>query len=344
MAFQPNANLDQFAVSLAEDFRQVVDDNVFSSNTVMANSWPDSEQRPPGRWLAVPILSAKNNNAVAFGQYDVVPGAASTILSAATFPWSFYTCGLNMSWQELRMIQGPNERVDLVAAQLETAIASMNDVIGNDLCNYTGKSKSTPNGVNAYGIVEATDNGTLVNVYGSISRTGTNSFANWQGQVNGKLVASGIGSAANDPSPALFYTTYTACTQGRQTPTNIYSSRQGVASYMYVLQAQQRFASGDIANPGFGGAALFGAVIEADDHIVNPVNNSNIGCNFYFINKNHTHFYHMGPKKGSEFIPWVANADGSIAQTCRYVIGLQYASSQPRTGGSIPYVNTLSNL
>ncbi len=344
MAFSANPQLDQFAIALAEDFRQVVDDNVFGSNTVMANSWPDSEQRSPGRWLAVPILSSKNNNALAFGQYDVVPGGASTILSAAAFPWSFYTCALNMSWQELRMIQGPNERVDLVSAQLETAIASMNDVIGNDLTNFAGKSKSTPNGVNAYGIVEATDNGTVVNNYGNILRTGTGSFANWQGNVISKFALTGLGNASNDPTPAVFYQAYAKATQGKQTPTNIYTSKDGVATYMYALQAQQRFASGDIANPGFGGAALFGAILEADDHIVNPVYNSNVGCNFYVINKNHTHFYHMGPKKGSEFIPWVANADGSIAQTCRYVIGLQYASSQPRTGGQILNVNSLANL
>lgn len=343
MAFQPNANLDQFAISLAEDFREVVDDNVFVSNTVMADAWPDAEERPPGRWLALPILTAKNSNATAFGQYDPVPGAAQTIISAATFPWSFYTVALNMSWQELRMIQGANERVDLVQVQLEDAIASMNDLIGNDLTNTT-KGKSTANGVNVLGIIEATDDGTVINNYGSILRTGSNSFANWQGNDNRKLLTSGIGSSSNDPTAAMFFSSYTACTQGKQSPSDVYSTKQGVATFMNIMQPQQRFVSGDIANPGFGGAALFGAFVKADDHITNPTNSTNIGCNFYFINRYHTHFYYMGPRKGSEFIPWTNNADGSIAQTCRYVLAMQYASSQCRTGGQLLNANALSNL
>lgn len=344
MAYNANPAFDQFSVSLAEDFRTVVDDNVFSSNTVMQDAWPDAEKRDPGRWLAIPLLTAKNQNAVAFGQYDVVPGAASSVLSAATTPWSFYTCALNMSWQELRMIQGANERVDLVAVQLETAIASMNDAIGNDLCNFTPKWKSTLNGVNSLGIVEATDDGTLVNTYESIARTGTGSFANWQGNCIRKFALTGLGTGTNDPTPSIFYLGYTKATQGRQTPTDIYSTKDGIATYMYALQAQQRFAAGDVANPGFGGASLFGAILKADDHITNPVYNSNVGCNYYVINRNHTHFFYMGPKKGSEFIPWANNADGSIAQTCRYVIGLQYGSSQPRTGGQVLNVNSLANL
>ena len=343
MPFAPNANLDQFAVSLAEEFRQVVDDNVFLSNTVMQDNWPDAEERDPGRWLAVPILTAKNSNAIAFGQYDVVPAAAQTILSAATFPWSFYVSSINLSWQELRMIQGSNMRVDLVAAQLETAIASMNDLMGNDLCTLT-KGAHTANGVNSLGIVEATDNGTLINNYGNILRTGANSFANWQGNVISKYVLAGLGTSANDPSPGAFYNAYTACTQGRQSPTDVYTTKQGIATGMNMLQPQQRLAPGDVANPGYGGFALFGAWVKADDHIVAPTYTTYIGANYYFLNRHHTHLYYMGPRKGSEFIPWTNNADGSIAQTCRYVIGFQYASSQCRTGGALQNLNVLANL
>lgn len=344
MAFNPNQNgLDQYAVALGEEFRKAVDDNIYVSNTVMRDTWPNAEESEPGRWLALPILTGKNTNATSFGQYDPVPAAAQTIISAAQFPWSYYVTSINMSWQELRTIQGTNMRVDLLGTQLENAIASLNDLMGQDLTNLT-KGKNTGNGVNALGIIEASDNGTNVNNYGSILRTGSNSFANWAGYVNGKFVLSGLGTGANDPNTAVFYNTYTNTTQGNEAPTDIYTTKGGIATYMNLMAPQQRFAAGDIANPGFGGVALFNAKMKADDHIQNPVFSNNIGANYYFINLNHTHMYYMGPRKGVEFIPWTNNADGSISQTSRYIASFQYASSQPRLNGQLPFVNLLGNL
>lgn len=344
MATNANTQFDQYSVALAEEFRELVDDNVFESNTVFQDSWKYAEKHNPGRWLALPILTGKNNNATAFGMYDPVPAASQSVLSAASFPWSFYVVSIPMSYQELATLKGPNLRVNLLNTQLETAIASIADVMGNDITNYSPKSKATANGVNAYGIVEATDDGTLVNSYGNILRTGTGSFLNWQGKDVRTLVQSGIGTASNDPNPALFYRAYTGCVQGSATPTEIYSTKEGVETYMYTMQAQQRFASGDIANPGFSGAALFGSIVKADDHIVNPTNGGNTGVNFYLVNHDHTGFHYFTPKKGAEFIPWVQTADGALAQVSRYVISLQYASSQPRTGGQLLYVNSLSSL
>lgn len=344
MATSANTQFDQFSVSLAEEFREIVDDNVFESNTVFQDSWQYAEKHNPGRWLALPILSGKNNNATAFGMYDPVPAAAQSVLSAASFAWSFYTVSIPMSYQELATLKGPNLRVNLLNVQLETAIASISDVMGQDVTNYSPKSKSTANGVNCYGIVEATDDGTLVNNYGNILRTGTGAFLNWQGKDVRSLAQAGIGSASNDPTPALFYRAYVGCVQGSASPTSIYSSKEGLATYMYTMQAQQRFASGDIANPAFSGASLFGAVLKADDHIINPTNGGNIGCNFYIINNKHTGFHYFTPKKGAEFIPWTQTADGALAQVSRYVISLQHASSQPRTGGQLLYVNSLSSL
>jgi len=344
IATSANPNFDQYATSLAEEFSEVVDDNVFVSNTVFVDAWSEAKKRNPGRFLALPIAQGTNNNATAFGMYDPLPAAAQTTLSAATFPWSFYVVSLPMSYQELATIQGKNMRVDLLGYQLENSIGSLASIIGNDITNFSPKSAATANAYPGLGIVEATDDGTLVNLYGNILRTGAGSFLNWQGKDIRTLTTANIGSASNDPTPALFYRGYTATTQGSQTVTEIYSSKEGLATYMYTMQAQQRFAAGDIANPGFAGAALFGAVLKADDHIVNPTNGGNIGCNFYLINRFHTGFNYFTPKKGAEFIPWTNTSDGALAQVCRYVLSFQYASSQPRTGGQIINVNSLSNL
>lgn len=343
MAFNANTEYDQFSAALAETFREVVDDNILTSNTVFEQEWEDAEQVAPGRFLSAPITTSKNQSATAFGMYDPVPANPQTLISVATFPWSFYTVAIMLSYMELATNRGVNQRVDLVGTQLDMAIGSIADLVGNDICVYPAKGAATANAVNAFGIVEATDDGTLVNLYGNILRTGGGSFPNWQGNRIGKLTTAGIGTASNDAPISLFYHLYNLCTQGKQTPTEIYTTKLGIASYMYALQAQQRFAAGDTANPGFAGAGLFGSLLYADDHIANPTNGSNIGCNYYAVNKRHTRFFYFG-RKGCEFIDWMNAPQGSIAKLARYVMAFQFVSTQPRTGGQLLNVNALGNL
>lgn len=342
MASQANPQYDQLSVVLAETCRDVVDDNVFVSNTVMERGWEQAEQVAPGRFFMVPLVTGKNMNATAFGMYDEVPAAPQTVFSAASYPWSFYVVSIQESYPEVATNRGINQRVDLVSGQVDVAIESLADLIGNDLCSLT-KGPATLNAVSAFGIVEATDDGTLVNVYGNITRTGGGSFANWQGQDIRKLTTAGIGAASNDAPISQYYNLYNLTTQGQQTLTEIYSSKQGIASYQYALQAQQRFAAGEIANAGFAGAAFNNALMLADDHVPNPTNGANIGCNYYGLNKRHTRFFYFG-RKGVEFVDWVDAPSGALAKIARYVVAFQYASSQCRTGGQLLNVNALSNL
>ena len=343
MAQVYNSQYDELSATLAETFREVVDDNIFTSNTLFERSWEEAEKVSPGRYFAVPIASSKNQSATSFGMYDEVPATPQSPFSVATFPWSFYVVSIMLSFPELSTNRGINQRVDLVAGQLELAIGSLADLVGNDICVYSPKGASTLNAQPAFGIVEATDDGTLVNNYGNILRTGGGSFANWQGNDIRKLASGNIGNASNDPPISQFYNLYNLCTIGFQVPTEIYTSKQGVASYMFSLQSQQRFAAGDIANAGFAGANLFGSNLLADDHIVNPTNGSNIGCNYYAVNRRHTRFFYFD-KKGVEFIDWVDSPSGALAKLARYVMSFQYASSQPRTGGQLLNVNALGNL
>jgi len=345
MANSYNSSYDQLSVALAETFRTVVDDNVFISNMVFERNWEDAERVEPGRYLALPILTAKNQNATAFGQFDEVPSSPQTILSVGTFPWSFYVATIQMDYQTVSLNRGQNVRADLIASQLETAVASLGDVMGTDLTNAT-KSPATQNAVSALGILEASDDGTNFNTYGNITRTGSGSFANWQGNDIRTLTTGNIGTATNDPTWSLFTQLYTNCSVGAQTPTEVYTDKQGISSYMYVLSPVQRVTPGDMANIGFAGARLFGADMLADDHILAPTNTTKLGVNYIAINRRHTKFYYPGTNKGDkgfDFIPWL-DSGTTVAKLARYVTAFQYASSQPRLNGQLLNVNQLANL
>jgi hypothetical protein len=341
LAVSYNAAYDQLSSSMAETFRQTVDDNVFVSNLVFQNHWDEAEQVDEGRTLNLDLLTGKNQTATAFGANDEISSSPQTLISTASFPWAFYVVSVAVDYQQLKINRGKNARIKLVAVQIQAGIASLADVCGVDLCNVT-KSPATQNAVNAYGLVEATDDGTLVNLYGNILRTGPGSFLNWQGNDNRNLLASGIGNATNDAPFQLFYDVYTRSTQGAETPTDVYTTKQGVAAYMYAQQAQQRVAPMDTANAGMGGANIFGAPILGDEHFTPPTNGTKIGANFYFENRRHTKFYYMG-EKGFEFFPWV-DVPNRVGKVARYVTSFQFASSQCRTGGQLLNVNAVTNL
>lgn len=328
---------------MGETFLRSVDDNVFVSNLVFQNSWDEAEQVDEGRTLNIDILTGKNQTATAFGQNDEISSSPQTILSAASFPWPFYVVSVAMDYQTLKINRGRNQRVKLVAVQIQAGIASLADVCGTDITNVT-KSPSTSNGINALGLVEATDDGTLINLYGNILRTGAGSFLNWQGNVNRSLISSGIGNATNDASAnqALFYDVYTRSTQGAESPTDVYTTKAGVAAYMYIQTNIQRVAPMDVANVGMGGANVFSAIMYADEHIVPPFNTTKVGANYYFVNRRHTKFRYMG-EKGFEFFPWV-DLPNRVAKVARYVTCFQFVSSQPRTGGQLLNINSPANL
>jgi hypothetical protein len=306
--------------------------------------WDYAQRQEEGRYLALPILSAKNNTAQSFGQYDTLASGPQSIYSVAAFPWSFYQAAVTLDYITLKLVRGPNMRVDNLTTQIEDAIASLTDLLGNDLCSLS-KGASAPGGNPLVGVIEACDNGSLVNVYGNIARTGTNSFANWQGQVI-SLPASGIGGPSNDAPRSLILRNYAACSVGDATPTHVFCHQQAVASYMFALDAQVRVSPGDSANPYLGNPHLLSAEVVGDNHFLPTTNvvgsNTYIGYTLYYVNSNHTRFHYFG-EKGFDFVPWL-DTPNVLSKTSRYVIGLTYASDNPRLNGDVANVNDLLNL
>lgn len=343
MAQSYNTAFDQLSASLAEGFLPFVDDNIGVSNMVFQEGWEHAKSVPPSRFLAANIRTSRNQNAGAFGEFDNPDADPQTILSTAAYTWSWYVCSIIMSYQLLRSVQGKFQRINLIATQVEDGVEALSNVIGTDLTNYSTKGKNFGSGYNALGIVEASDPGTTVNLYGGITRTGTGSFANWPGQSVGGLSSSNIGSGStNDPAWRLFVLLYTACSIGGEYPDVVYTTKEGIEAYMYVQAANQRVSPGDAMQVGFSGAWLFKAKVMGDEHIINPTRSTFYGANYFAINHNHTGFYYFG-KKGFDFIDWV-DAKDVVGKLSRYVTVLQYVSTQPRLNGQLLYVNQLVNL
>jgi hypothetical protein len=331
---------DQESAILAEAFAPYVTDNVFQSNRVTKVAYDSSVRIDEGRYLALPLMTAKNQTAQSFGQYDTLSSGPQSLLAVAAFPWSWYQAAVTIDYQTLRLVRGPNMRVDNLTFQVQAAIASLADLIGNDITN-TSKGPSSLTGVPALGIIEASDNGVNYNVYGNIARTGTNSLAAWQGQVT-TLATSGIGNASNDFSRGGAFRIYTAASIGDATPTHVFGNQQAVASFMFSMDSMLRVSPGDSANPYLGNPHILGAEVIGDNHIAATTSGSNLAYSFYFMNMNHTRMWYFG-YKGFDYVPWI-DTPNVLSKTSRYVIAFQFASDEPRLNGQYNNFNDLSNL
>ncbi len=331
---------DSMEAILAEEFAPYVSDAVFIGNRVVKVLWDNAQKHNEGRFLAMPILTNKNNTAESFGQYDTLSSGPQNLYSVASMPWSWYQTAVTLDYITTKLVRGPNMRVDNLSVQIEDAIGSITDLLGQDTCSQT-KGRSTQRGIPLTGIYEACDNGNTYDVYANIARLGTNSLSNWQGQVV-SLATSGIGSATNDASRGQILRNYAACVVGDATPTHIMAHQQAISSYMFSLDSMIRVSPGDSANPYVGNPHLLSAVAIGDNHFDTVQNGSSLGYNFFYVNANHTKYRYFG-EKGFDFIPWI-DTPNVLEKTCRYVTGLACASDNPRLNGIYGPINDLLNL
>ena len=89
---------DDSSTIIAEEFAPYVSDAVFIGNRVIKVEWDNARKHNEGRFLALPLLTNKNNTATSFGQYDTLPSGPQSIYSVASFPWSWYTAACTLDY------------------------------------------------------------------------------------------------------------------------------------------------------------------------------------------------------------------------------------------------------
>jgi hypothetical protein len=341
--FMPVSGLggyDSDSAILAESFAPYVSDAIFQGNRVVRVEWDNAQRHDEGRFLSMPILTSLNDTAEVFGQYDTLASGPQNLYSVASMPWSWYQTAVSLDYITVKLVRGPNMRVDNLTTQIETAIGSATNLLGQDTCS-TNKGKNAGHGNNLVGIYEACDAGATFDVYANIARLGSNSFSGWQGQVVA-LATSGLGTAANDAARSQLLRNWSACVVGDAVPTHMMGHQQVVSSYMFTMDSQVRLSPGDAANPYLGNPHLLGTEWIGDTHFDTISNGNYLGYNIFYVNSNHTKYRYFG-EKGFDFVPWI-DTPNVLEKTCRYVIPLCCASDNPRLNGIYGPVNDLGNL
>jgi hypothetical protein len=235
----PNVS-DIVATTIQSRTRKIAD-NVTKNNALFVKLDQRGNRKPfsGGNVIYQELSFAQNSNGGWYSGYDLLPIAASDVISAAEFTIKQLACPVTMSGLETIQNAGKEQMIDLLEGRINVAEATMANLMAEGIygngTTYGGKSLT---GLGAAVPVDPT-----TGIYGGIDRA---SWAFWQSKehtTSAAITASTIQTEMN--------TMWASLVRGVDRPDLIPMDNTLWALYLQSLQAQQRFTSPEVGNLGF---------------------------------------------------------------------------------------------
>jgi hypothetical protein len=287
MAFANSSYSDILATTIESRSSEIAD-NVSKNNAVLMQLKMKDRQRPfsGGHKIIEPISQAANGNGSFFSGYDTLPVGAQDVITAAEFAIKQYAVAVTMSGLEKIQNGGKEGILDLLAARLQVAEATMaNDLSQGIYSDGTANSSKTITGLDA-----AVPQDPTTGTYGGINRaTSTNTF--WRSQLY-------------DPGSTPISTTiqgymntlWASCQRGAARPDLILAGSTIWATYLASLQALQRFTGAETGKLGFPSVKYMDADVVLDGGIGGYAT----ATDMYFLN---TDYIFWRPHSGTNMVP-----------------------------------------
>jgi len=200
---------------------------------------------------------AQNANGGWYSGYDLLPVAASDVLSAAEFTIKQLACPVTMSGLEEIQNAGKEQMIDLLEARINVAESTMANLMAEGIYSngttYGGKSLT---GLGAAVPVDPT-----TGIYGGIDRSNV-SWAFWR-----SAVTTAGAALTNTTIQAAWNTMWGSLIRGTDRPDLIVCDNTQWGVYLASLQAQQRFTQPDVGNLGFPSLKFMDADVVLDGGI-----------------------------------------------------------------------------
>jgi hypothetical protein len=287
MAFANTSYSDILATTIESRSGEIAD-NVTKNNALLAQLKLKKRIRTfsGGHKIIEPLSQAENGNGGFFSGYDQLPTAASDVITAAEFAIKQYAVAVTMSGLEKIQNGGKEGILDLLAARLAVAEATMaNDLTEGMYSDGTGSGGKTITGLAAAVPIDPT-----TGTYGGINRaTATNVF--WRSQV---LDTNAAATAANIQED--MNTVWALCTRGADSPDLILADSLNWAAFMGSLQLLQRFSGVETGQLGFPSIKYMKADVVMDGGIGGFATTSTM----YFLNSN---YLFWRPHSGTNMVP-----------------------------------------
>ena len=227
MAFA-NTSFTDVATAAIEHRNRKIADNVRKNNALLSRLEQKGNVKPVsgGTQILEEISFAQNANGGAYSGYDLLPVAASDVISAAAFSFKQYACPVVISGLEQLQVSGKEQMIDLMAARLDVAEATMANLVSQGIYgDGTGYGGKAITGLDA--AVETTATASQTSTYGGISRT-TWSF--WRSYSEGSITL-----PTSTTAPTVFNRFWSKLVRGSDRPDLIIVDNNYWSAYMASL-------------------------------------------------------------------------------------------------------------
>jgi hypothetical protein len=307
-------NVSDIVTTTIQSRTRKIADNVTKNNALYMRLDQRGNRKPfsGGNVIYQELSFAQNTNGGWYSGYDLLPVAASDVLSAAEFTIKQLACPVTMSGLEEIQNAGKEQMIDLLEARITVAESTMANLMAEGVygngTTFAGKSLT---GLGAAVPVDPT-----TGTYGGIDR---NAWPFWQSKVTtagAALTASTIQAAMNAMWARLV--------RGTDRPDLIVMDNAMWALYMASLQAQQRFTQPDVGNLGFPSIKFMDADVVLDGGIGGFATANTI----FFLN---TKYIFLRPHSARDMVPLNPNKRYAVNQDAEVSI-LAWAGNLTTSG------------
>jgi hypothetical protein len=296
----PNSNYSDIIATTIESRSRSIADNVTKNNALLSRLKKRGKIKTfsGGRKIIQELSFAENGNAGWYAGYDVLPVAASDVISAAEFEIKQLAVPVVISGLEQLQNAGKEQMIDLMEGRLEVAESTMANYISAGLYSDASAGIGGAKSIDGLGaaLTAGTSNGRIsTGSYGGITRASTGITTFWR-----QYYAECVGTANTTPTYANLKEAMNLCwsnlVRGMDRPDLIITDNILWTAYIGGLQDIQRFTSTDQAGLGFPSLKFMDADVVLDGGIGGYAGDAEndgspiTGGTMYFLNTNYIHY------------------------------------------------------
>lgn len=294
MSFANSSVSDIIATTIQARSKKIAD-NVTANNAGFARLKAKGKIKPVsgGEYIMQELSFAENANAGWYSGYDLLPTAASDVISAAQYNWKQCAVPVVISGLEMLKNSGKEKMIDLMEARLAVAEATMANLLSDGFySDGTGSGAKEIDGLNAAVPLDPTA--------ASYAGIDGNTWSFWRNQIKD---VSGVSTIQAD-----MLALYNSQVRGSDRADLILCDATVYNGYVASLMAQHRFTGSNTVDGGFDSIKFFSADVVLDGGIysgttVTGASGAPTGVAF-FLN---TDYIFLRPHKDRNMVPLSPN-------------------------------------
>jgi hypothetical protein len=271
---------DTIASSILPYYERQLRDNIFMSTALFEFMWQNVKPVKGGLVINEQIAYLSSPNAGVFaGGVSELPATFIGNTTQAAFPPCYYFYSVAIPDTTIILNENEGQIIDIIAAQYETAVMSLNNVLGQDVYGTSATRGGAPT-LSGLGAVVTSDADPAGGAYGGISRaSSTGSFSSYTGNAwwNGNALTINGGSqtvwkgtintgTATTLTLLAMQQLLTSCQVGMFRPKVIFCDWTVYNAFFNLLTNIVREAPiAKIGRQGFTGLAFADTIVVQDD-------------------------------------------------------------------------------